>query len=186
MNPHIESDDELLLRLPLHPDALAVLFERHAAAVHRFLVRRVGPQPSEDLLAEVFVAAVSARLRVRPHESGSALPWLYGIARNVIRTHLRQRARPAGWPPDDDIDWAAVDERVDAVGRRDELRRALAALTPDERDVLLLVAWNGLTPTESAAVLGITAEAARTRLSRARRRAQAALDELPVIVDRRK
>jgi RNA polymerase sigma-70 factor (ECF subfamily) len=183
VNAHTELDDELLLRLPLHPDAMAVLFERHAGAVHRFLARRVGPQPAEDLLAEVFVAAVSARVRVRPHESGSALPWLYGIARNVIRAHLRQRARPAGWPPDDDIDWAAVDERVDAVGRRDELRRALTALSADERDVLLLVAWDGLTPTESAAVLGITAEAARQRLARARRRAQSELDTLAV--DRR-
>jgi RNA polymerase sigma factor (sigma-70 family) len=183
VNSRTESDDELLLRLSQHPDAMAALFQRHADAVHRFLSRRVGPQPAEDLLAEVFVAAVSARARVRPHESGSALPWLYGIARNVIRTYLRQRPRPSGWPPDDDIDWAAVDARVTAIGRREELRRALAALTPEERDVLLLVAWHGLTPTESAAVLNITAEAARSRLARGRRRAQAALDTLTVIVD---
>ncbi|GAA3810700.1 RNA polymerase sigma factor [Cellulomonas soli] len=183
MNPDTPSDDELLLRLPLHPEAMGPLFERHSGAVHRFLSRRVGAQAAEDLLAEVFVAAVSARVRVRPHASGSALPWLYGIARNVIRAHLRSRPRPAGWPVDDDIDWAAVDERIDALGRRDELRRVLAVLTADEREVLLLVAWNGLTPAESAALLGITAEAARSRLARARRRAQHTLDTAAVIAD---
>ncbi|MDC7122677.1 hypothetical protein OMK64_14150 [Cellulomonas fimi] len=66
------------------------------------------------------------------------------------------------------------------MGRRNELRQVLSALTSDERDVLLLVAWDGLSPAESAAVLGITAEAARARLSRARRRAQAVLDSLVV------
>lgn len=178
-----ESDDELLARLALHPQAMALLFERHAGAVHLFLCRRVGAQVAEDLLAEVFVAALSARVRVRPHESGSALPWLYGIARNVVRSYLRARPHAVGWPPDDDVDWAAVDARVDAVGRRDELRHVLGVLTADERDVLLLVAWNGLTPAESAAVLGITAEAARSRLARARRRAQLALDSLPAVTD---
>lgn len=183
MNHDEPSDDELLLRLPLHPEAMGALFERHAGAVHRFLSRRAGAQPADDLLAEVFVAAVSARVRVRPHPSGSALPWLYGIARNVLRSHLRSRPRPVGWPDDDDIDWAAVDDRVDAVGRREELRRVLAALTPDEREVLLLVAWNGLSPAESAALLGITAEAARSRLARARRRAQSALDTTATLAD---
>ncbi|MFI2754949.1 RNA polymerase sigma factor [Cellulomonas sp. P22] len=180
MNSPPPSDDEVLFRLPLHPDGMGLLFQRHAGAVYQFLARRVGTQVAEDLLAEVFVAAVAARVRVRPHESGSALPWLYGIARNVAATHLRRRPRPDGWPPDDDIDWAAVDERVDAAGRRNELRQVLAELTSDERDVLLLVAWDGLSPSESAAVLGITAEAARARLSRARRRAQSVLDTLVV------
>ncbi|GEL94002.1 RNA polymerase sigma factor [Cellulomonas composti] len=172
-------DDELLARLRLHPDAIGLLFERHARAVHRFLARRTGPQAADDLLAEVFVAATTARERVHAHPSGSALPWLYGIARNVVRAHLRRRAPTPGWPPDDHMDWAAVDDRLDALGRRDELRRALAALTPDERDVLLLVAWDGLTPAEAGSVLGISGDAARSRLARARRRAQAALDSAP-------
>lgn len=164
--------------MPLHPDGMGLLFQRHGDAVYQFLVRRVGPQVAEDLLAEVFVAAVAGRVRIRPHESGSARPWLYGIARNVAASHVRRRPRPAGWPPQEDVDWSAVDERVDAAGRRDELRQVLDTLTSDERDVLLLVAWDGLSPTESAAVLGITAEAARARLSRARRRAQSVLNTL--------
>ncbi|MEN0129919.1 MAG: sigma-70 family RNA polymerase sigma factor [Brevundimonas sp.] len=176
-------DDELLRRLPLHPDAMGPLFERHARSVHRFLGRRVGPHEAEDLLSEVFAAAVSARARVTPHESGSALPWLYGIARNVVRTHLRRRPGVVPAAADDEMDWSAVDARIDAEGRRAELRAVLGSLSPDERAVLLLVAWDGLTPSESATALGITPEAARTRLSRARRRAQTVLDTLPVTVD---
>jgi RNA polymerase sigma factor (sigma-70 family) len=120
---------------------------------------------------------------VTPHESGSALPWLYGIARNVVRSHLRRRPGAVPSLADDEMDWSAVDARLDAEGRRTEIRAVLGSLSPDERAVLLLVAWDGLTPSESAAALGITAEAARTRLSRARRRAQSALEALPVIVD---
>ncbi|MDM7855317.1 RNA polymerase sigma factor [Cellulomonas alba] len=176
MEDDAPSDDELLSRVRLHPGAMALLFERHARAVHRFLARRTGPDAADDLLSEVFVAATSARERVHAHESGSALPWLYGIARNVVRAHLRTRAAPVGWPALDDMDWQAVDARLDALGRREELRRAVLALTTDERDVLLLVAWDGLTPAEAAAVLGITPEAARARLSRGRRRAQTVLD----------
>jgi len=76
------------------------------------------------------------------------------------------------------IDWNAVDERLDAGARRQELRVALAALTEAEREVLLLVAWEGLTPTEAAEALGLTPVAARSRLHRARTRAQAALAEM--------
>lgn len=171
-----QEDAEILAAARARPELMGVIFDRHAVAVHRFLSWRVGVGAAEDLLGEVFVAAVDARLRVHAHESGSALPWLFGIARNVVRAHLRRRPPVPGWPADDGCDWAAVDARVDAVGRRSELRAVLGALTDDERDVLLLVAWDGLSPAEAARVLGITPEASRTRLSRARRHAQSLLD----------
>jgi RNA polymerase sigma-70 factor (ECF subfamily) len=179
---HAQSDADLLARARTHPEILGTLYERHAVAVHRYLSRRVGTGPADDLLGDVFVAAVEARLRVQPHPSGSALPWLYGIAANVVRTFLRRRA--AGLPSAgvgeraDDIDWDAVDDRVDAVARRGELRAALGSLSAEDRQMVLLVAWDGLTPTEAAEVLGISAVAARSRLHRARSRAQAALASL--------
>lgn len=168
------TDTDLLARARTHPDVIGLLYERHARAVHRFLSRRVGGA-ADDLLSEVFVAAVEARLRVQPHPSGSALPWLYGIAGNIVRTHLRRRPTP--WVGDrvDDIDWEAVDDRVDATARRHELRAALGTLSADDRQLVLLVAWDELSPTDAAAVLGISAVAARSRLHRARTRAQAAL-----------
>lgn len=172
-----QSDADLLARARTHPEILGVLYERHAVAVHRYLSRRVGTGPADDLLGEVFLAAVEARLRVRPHPSGSALPWPYGIAGNVVRGHLRRRP---GWTPAlaDDVDWDAVDDRVDAVARRGELRAALGTLSVEDRQIVLLVAWDGLTPTEAADALGISPVAARSRLHRARSRAQAALATL--------
>lgn len=180
-------DDDLLRRARVQPDVFRVLYERHARSVHGFLRRRVGPVAADDLLGEVFVAALAARTRVVPHGSGSALPWLYGIATNLVRAHLRHRyndpaRRSAGSGPDPDVpgwnssvDWDAVDERVDAGARAGELRDVLADLTDAERQVLLLVAWEGLTPTESGLALGLTPMAARTRLYRARARARARL-----------
>lgn len=172
------SDTDLLVLSRTRPETLGVLYERHAPAVYRYLSRRVGVGAAEDLLGEVFVAAVGARLRVRPHESGSMLPWLYGIAGNVVRSHRR---RSLGHVPLDmvtAVDWDAVDARLDAGSRRHELQVALAGLTEAEREVLLLVAWEGLSPTEAAEALGLSAVAARSRLHRARTRAQATLSNV--------
>jgi RNA polymerase sigma factor (sigma-70 family) len=169
------SDAEILLRSRGDVGAFGAIFDRHAGAVHAFLGRRVDRRAADDLLAEVFLIALGARFRAHPHESGSALPWLYGIARNVIRTHLRSRDRPLMSAQDDHVDWDAVDARVDAEALAPALRRAMEGLTGLERDILLLVSWEQLTITEAAAVLGISATAARSRLHRARARAAAAL-----------
>lgn len=174
-----ESPDRAILgALASDPLALGVLYERHAAAVYRFLARRTGANAAEDLLSEVFVAAAAARARVVPHSSGSALPWLYGIAINVVRHHFRRRRIQHAHAGDSGVDWEAVDARLDAQSRTAELRAALSALSEDERQVLLLVAWEGLPPAEVAQALGVSQTAARTRLLRARRRAQRALDRI--------
>jgi len=171
-------DTELLALARTQPDVLGVIYERHAPVVYRYLARRVGPAAAEDLLAEVFVAALGARLRVQPHDSGSALPWLYGIAGNVVRSYLRHSR---GHSLADDVpavDWDAVDARLDAAALRGQLQAALAALTDGEREMLLLVAWEGLTPSAAAEALGLTPVNARSRLHRARSRAQSVLDQL--------
>lgn len=169
------TDDELLARSLLRPQVFGTLYERHSAAVFRFLARRAGPDAAEDLVGDVFVAALESRVRYRPHESGSALPWLYGISLNVVRSHLRRRRPTAVVDADAGVDWHAVDDRVDALAARDQLRRALDALTPSEREAFLLVAWEGLTPAEAAHALGVPATVVRTRLTRARRRARTVL-----------
>jgi RNA polymerase sigma-70 factor (ECF subfamily) len=170
------SDSDVLASLPRQPELMGVLYERHALAVFRYLARRAGPGTAEDLVSEVFVAALDARKRVVAHDSGSALPWLYGIAMNVLRRHLR--GRPPGWTAaaGEGMDWDAVDARLDAQAQRSRLRAALGALPDADRELLLLVAWEGLTASEAAAVLGIGKVAARSRLHRARHRALAALD----------
>ncbi len=175
MTDHERSDSLLLAGLPEQPDLIGVLYERHASSVFRFLSRRAGPAAAEDLLSEVFVAALSARGRVVAHDSGSALPWLYGIAANVLRHHFRDSRAGGAATCDTGMDWDAVEARLDAQSRRGQLRLALNALSPAERDLLLLVAWEELTPAEAARVVGISQVAARSRLHRARMRAARAL-----------
>jgi RNA polymerase sigma-70 factor (ECF subfamily) len=174
------SDSELLAGLQRQPELMGALYERHAPAVFQYLARRAKPTAAEDLLSEVFVAALSASSRVTAHDSGSALPWLYGIAQNVLRAHYRrQQAAPArGLPGDPGMDWDAVDERLDAGAQRGQLRAALAGLPEADRELLLLLGWEGLTLPEAATALGITPGAARVRLHRARKRAHKALDQL--------
>jgi RNA polymerase sigma factor (sigma-70 family) len=172
---HQRPDSEILGSLPGQPELMGVLYERHAAAVFRYLARRAGPASAEDLLSEVFVAALDSRARVVAHDSGSALPWLYGIAMNVLRRHFRQATARSVAALDPGMDWDAVDVRLDAEAKRGQLRSVLTALPERDRELLLLVAWEGLTPAEAAAVLGIGTVAARSRLHRARRRALQAL-----------
>jgi len=169
------SDVELLAAFRTNPELIGALYERHADAVYRFLSRRAGPNAAEDLASEVFVAALGARKRVFPHKSGSALPWLYGIASNVLRAHLRQANRLGRGQSEMGVDWEAVDARLDAQALRSQLREVIGVLSAKERDILLLVAWDGLTVTEAADALGMSKVAARTRLHRARQRAQAVL-----------
>jgi RNA polymerase sigma factor (sigma-70 family) len=169
------SDADLLILSRTSADAFGEIYQRHATTVHRYLVRRVGTNAADDLLGDVFAAAVEGRLRVTIHTSGSALPWLYGIAKNQVRSHLRAQRLPAEATLFEEFDWGAVDSRIDASAQAGRLRHALAQLTPGELEVLLLVTWEQLTVTEAAESLGITAVAARSRLHRARARANTAL-----------
>lgn len=172
------SDSELLAGLPRQPELMGVLYERHAPAVFRYLARRAGPPVAEDLLSEVFIAALSASSRVVAHDSGSALPWLYGIGLNVLRGHFRQRPAAPGLTRDFGMDWDAVDERIDAWAEHGRLRAALTVLSDSDRELLLLVGWDGLSHAEAATALGISNGAARVRLYRARKRALSAIEKL--------
>jgi RNA polymerase sigma factor (sigma-70 family) len=172
------SDGELIAGLPRQPELMGVLYERHAPAVFRYLARRAGPPAAEDLLSEVFIAALSASSRVMAHDSGSALPWLYGIGLNVLRRFFRQQQPAPDVTRDFGMDWDAVDDRLDAWAERGRLRAALAVLTDSDRELLLLIGWEGLSQAEAATALGISPGAARVRLHRARKRALGALEKL--------
>lgn len=153
-------------------DRFLAVFEQHVVAIHAYLSRRAGRGTADELLSEVWVRAVSSRKGYVGVWS-QCLPWLYGIARNTLRTHWAQEARyrrfgaheARGHDP-----YGAVDDRLDAQAAGPALRAALSSLSEGEREVLLLVAWELLTPTEAAAVLGIPAATARVRLHRARSR----------------
>lgn len=145
------------------------LYARHAPAVKAYALRRSDPSSADDVVAEVFVVCWR-RLDELPADT---LPWLLGVGRRVLsdqrRSERRRRAlaerlaeRPA----------LAVDSRGDGDG---VLGEALARLGESDRELLLLIAWDGLTPAQAAVVLGVKPSTARVRLMRARRRLSHAL-----------
>lgn len=148
------------------------LFAAHAGAVHRYLVRRLpaGGTDAEDLAADVLATAWRRRADV---PRGAELPWLYRTAGFVLANHRRKaRPTPVAVVPEvpDDVDPAALavdDARVRAV---------LARLSPRDRQVLLLVAWDGAGGDELAQVLGVSRGGADAALSRARARLRVAWD----------
>jgi len=84
----IKTDGELIAAALERPERFEAIFDRHAVSIYRYLRRRVGDQLAEELTAETFTRALHA-LGQFDTASASALPWLYGIAVNVIRMHAR-------------------------------------------------------------------------------------------------
>lgn len=151
------------------------MVREHSSAIHAYLARRVGRSTADDLLSEVWIRAVRSLPNLDPDRDCSR-PWLYGIARNVLRAHWRQEPSTdsAGLPPIDP--WEGVDERLDAERLGNVLQEGLARLAARDREVLLLVAWEGLNASEVAVVVGTRPGTARSRLHRARRQLQDHLD----------
>ena len=151
------------------PDAFVEVARRHEDAIHGYLARRAGSQAADDLLAEVWLRAFAARGGYDSAHA-DARPWLYGIARNVLREHWRAGPgdEPAALGETGDDPWDAVDERLDLAGRARAMAAAVRALPAAEREVLLLVVWEQQTPAEAAKALGIPQGTARSRLHRAR------------------
>lgn len=152
-------------------DAFVEVLRRHAEAVGAYLVRRVGREAAEDLLAEVWLGALRAR-NTYDRSFPEARPWLFGIARNVVFAYWRHRPGEGPVAADDLMGeaglsdpWVAVDERIDVAAL---LRASAAGIPAPEREVLLLVAWEGLSVADAARVLDIPAGTARYRLHRAR------------------
>lgn len=168
------TDGEIVLLSLTDPPQFATLFDRHIYAVRRFVTRRLGGLHADDVVSEVFRVAFERRA-VFDVETKSALPWLYGIAANLIRRQYRDDLRQAAVLERVDRRFEATEDpygdlaaRVDAPSELDGLRRAVVSLPKDEREILLMVAWDQLSPTEVATILGIPPATVRTRLHRAR------------------
>jgi RNA polymerase sigma factor (sigma-70 family) len=173
----VEPDDAAIIRMSLaQPELFEVIFRRHHRRIWAYLARSSGREGADELAGDVFVAAFSQRDRYDP-DRGSAISWLYGIATNVARNRFRQqerasralarvagRATPAGSPFDD------TDAALDGVQALRQVQAALDSLPDHDREVIVLVAWEGLTYAEIADALGMELGTVRSRLSRARHR----------------
>ena len=149
------------------------LFRAHAATVYRFVARRAGRDEADDLTAETFVVAWRRRVDV---PEGHELPWLYRTAGFLVANHHRKaRPTPVETLPDD-VDPTSLENVVIADL---EVRAAFATLAPRDREILLLVAWEGLHGEALAEVLGISRGGADAALSRARARLREAWADTP-------
>jgi RNA polymerase sigma-70 factor (ECF subfamily) len=168
------SDTAAIARSVDEPAAFAELFERHFSAVHRFLSLRTGEQAAGDLASETFVIAFRRRAEydlTRP----DARPWLFGIAANLAREqHRSERRRRETWlrlvrerPPGSENDVLAPE---DAQVNNEILQAALAELSPEERDLLLLFGCVGLSYDEIAEALSLPLGTVRSRIHRLRQK----------------
>lgn len=174
------ADEDMVARSLRDPSAFGPLVTAHGAGLHGYLARRA-PGAADVLLSEVWLAAFAARHRFDPAKGG-VRGWLFGVARNVLLAHLRaaQEAPGTGRPGTPEDVWDAVDARLDAAAVLPRMRAALAALPEADREMLLLVAWEQLTPAEAGQVVGVPAGTARSRLHRARTRMREHLEHPPV------
>jgi RNA polymerase sigma-70 factor (ECF subfamily) len=145
------------------------LWQEHYAAVHAHAARRVGAR-ADEVCAEVFLIAWR-RLGELPRDE---LPWLLASSRNVIGTAWRGDARRARLQDRLDTE-PSPGGAGDGEGADPQLFAALGRLEERDRELLLLVYWEGLTPSRAAKALGLAPAAARTRLWRLRRKLRSEL-----------
>jgi RNA polymerase sigma-70 factor (ECF subfamily) len=142
------------------------LFVRHHAAVRSYVVRRSAGIGVDDVVADTFLV-VWRRLDHVPEEP---LPWLLGVARRVLADQRRAARRRRSLTERLGRESPVSAAWVPPVGLSAELADALRVLTEHEREALLLVAWDGLSPRDAAVAAGCSNAAFRVRLHRARRR----------------
>jgi RNA polymerase sigma-70 factor, ECF subfamily len=151
-------------------DRFELIYGRHAPTVKAYVMRRAPAAIADDVVADVFTVCWR-RLEDVPADP---LPWLIGVAARVLRTHRRGEDRRvrlghrlAGAEP------TALTQAP--AGGDATLGAALQQMRDTDRELLLLIAWEGLSPTQAAAVLGIAPVTVRVRLHRARTRLRIAL-----------
>ena len=170
------SDDELAVRAASgDKSAFKALVERHLASVHRMAARAVGdPDAASDIVQETFVRIWRKLPGYDPR--GAFKAWLYRVAVNVLRTHLRRVKRKRAL-----AESVAVQALVSGLARRDGLdslmmvkearglvRELLASLPPKYREPFLLKHVEGMSYEEVSAILGVSVGALKVRVHRAR------------------
>ncbi len=157
------------------PAVFADIFDRHAAELLGYVVRRVGAAEGEAVLGDLFRIAFESRRRYDLSRT-DARPWLYGIAANLVMKHYRSVGRRRAAldravqrrdnPP------VPFDERIADEAAAAQLWLRIAAAIEDlperDREVLLLFAWQGLGYAEIAEALDIPVGTVRSRLNRVR------------------
>jgi RNA polymerase sigma factor (sigma-70 family) len=168
------SDGDVFARSVSEPHLFTIIFDRHYRAIYGYVSRRAGRAIADDIAAETFTRAFARRSSYDPTVE-RALPWLLGIAINLLAHHRRSEARQfralaAAWEggeaPSGAVD-ASLAERL-VVG--------LEQLDDYDREAILLYAWGELKYEEIAVALAIPLGTVQSRIHRARRKLREALE----------
>ncbi|RFU39738.1 RNA polymerase sigma factor [Actinomadura logoneensis] len=178
--PPLVDDAALVAASRDDPERFTGVYDRHFAAVRRYVAARLGPEAADDVAAETFLAAFRRRAEFDPGR-GVVRAWLFGIATRLVGEHRRVEerryrtlARLGPGRPEDGPEERVADA-FDARLAQPRLAAALRTLSRKERDVLLLAAFTDLARDDIAAALGIPVGTVDSRLNRARGRLRAAL-----------
>jgi RNA polymerase sigma-70 factor, ECF subfamily len=170
----MKSDAELVREARRDPDALGELYRRHAERLHSWLRSQVSPQIACELTAETFAQAALSLRRFEDPGTGSASPWLFGIAKNLLRRYFerervdRSARRRLGMPEAaPEVDVERIQERERAERMSPSLVAALATLPPGQRRALELRVIEELPYDQVASSLSCSEGAARIRVTRA-------------------
>ena len=182
----METADEALWRAAaIQNDAAAfgAIYDRHCDSIYRYLARRLDSRElAEDLMSTVFLEAWRCRTRASL-ESGSPLPWLFGIARMVLRRNARSSARARrafARLTVEPVQTDHADGVAEALDREAAAKCVLVAfrrLRRIDQDVIELCLWEGLDHASAALSLGVPVGTVKSRLSRARTRLRNLFDE---------
>jgi len=166
------SDAEVIRRSLSEPETFGLIYDRHAATLLRFLGRRAGAKIAEGLMGDLFRIAFERR-KAFDASRESALPWLYGIGSNLLLKHRRSEARrlraTARMAADSQpTDWRTRAATLDARVSISRVADAIESLPGEEREPLLLFAWEELSYHHVAEALELPIGTVRSRLNRAR------------------
>jgi RNA polymerase sigma factor (sigma-70 family) len=168
------TDAQLIARAREDPEALAELYLRYRGRLYGWFRVRLPEAVASELTAELFAQVALSLRRFRDEADGSAAPWLYGIAKNLLRRYYERGRieetgrRRLGLPIHSyEQDFEAIEERIRASRLRGDLESALDSLPKPQREALELRIVDELPYQEVAATLGCSETAARIRVMRA-------------------
>jgi RNA polymerase sigma factor (sigma-70 family) len=174
------TDGAVFARSVSEPQLFTLIFDRHYRSVYGYVSRRAGRTVADDIAAETFTRAFERR-STYDTTAERALPWLLGIAINLLAQHRRSEARQfralAAARPVADAASGAIDAAL-----AERLVVGLEQLDDYDREALLLYAWGELKYEEIAAVLAIPLGTVQSRLYRARRKLRQALESEGTVV----
>jgi RNA polymerase sigma-70 factor (ECF subfamily) len=143
--------------------AFEALYRRYARSVFGLALRRLGDRGrAEDAVQETFASVWRGAHSYRP-ERGPGGPWIYAVARNAIVDRSRARNEPAIEAPEQESHEPGPPEQAEAGWTSWRIHRALEELSPNERTVIELAYWSGLSQSEVAEYLGIPLGTVKTR-----------------------